>query len=123
METDSLREHLLQLELKLMRPEFRSYPERLAALLDPDFFEIGSSGRLWSRDAILELLASESGFEPPMVEDFQLRPFAPDLALVTYRTRRTNGSLTLRSSLWRRVGTDWRCVFHQGTPERGERER
>lgn len=120
MESDSLCEHLLQLERELLRPEVRRDPARVAALLDPEFVEIGSSGRLWSRDEILHLLAAASGYEPPQVEDFQLRPLAPDLALVTFRTRRTTGSLTLRSSLWRRHATDWRCVFHQGTPEPGQ---
>lgn len=113
---DSLREHLLHLELSLMQPALRRDPARVAALLDSDFVEIGSSGRLWSREEILLLLATESDYQPPTVEDFHLRPLTADLALVTYRTRRANGSQALRSSLWRRHGADWRCAFHQATP-------
>ena len=99
-----------------MQPELRRNPARVAALLDPDFTEIGSSGRLWSRDEILHLLVTESNDEPPVVENFHLRPLAPDLALVTYRTRPAARGLTLRSSLWRRHGDHWRCAFHQATP-------
>ncbi|HEY9112631.1 MAG TPA: hypothetical protein VIM92_12770 [Rhodanobacteraceae bacterium] len=39
---------------------------------------------------------------------------APDVYLLTY-TLRQGARLTQRSTIWRRVGEDWKIVFHQGT--------
>lgn len=114
-----LRAILLSLEMALMQPEVRHNRIRLEALLDEEFCEIGASGRAWSREEILDLLASEQHDEPPRVSEFQLRILAanitPQLVLVTYRTHSARRGAVLRSSLWRNCGTQWRCVFHQGT--------
>lgn len=116
---DEIRAWLLGLEMELMQPEVRRNRTRVDALLDPEFVEIGASGRLWSRQQILDLLASTQHYEPPQIADFQLRiltpPTAPQLALVTYRTLSTQRGVVLRSSLWRRHDAQWRCLFHQGT--------
>ncbi len=112
---------LLDLEMELIQPAVRHNRARMEALLDPEFVEIGASGRVWSRPQILDLLATEQHFEPPQITDFQVRTLipniAPQLALVTYRTRSPQRGAALRSSLWRCDGSQWRCVFHQGTVE------
>ena len=35
------------LEMLLLQPQVRNDPERLLSLLQPDFSEYGSSGRVW----------------------------------------------------------------------------
>ena len=47
------------LERELLSPTVRADSSRVAAILHPDFEEIGSSGRLWSRDAIVNELAGQ----------------------------------------------------------------
>jgi ribonuclease HI len=54
-----LAELLLSLELQLMDPAFRKDRAAVSSLLAEDFSEFGSSGRVWSREAILDLLESE----------------------------------------------------------------
>ena len=109
---------LERLELLLMDPSTRRDRERVDALLTSDFVEFGSSGRVWTRGATLELLAAGT-FTTPQVEDFAFRLLGPDVVLVTYRTLRTDGvgeqSATLRSSIWTRESGSWRICFHQGT--------
>ena len=51
---------LERLELLLMDPAMRRDRERVGALLTSDFVEFGSSGRVWTREATLELLATET---------------------------------------------------------------
>lgn len=46
-------------ELRLLDAEVRRSPERLGALLHPDFYEFGSSGRLWDRAAVLAELTGK----------------------------------------------------------------
>lgn len=99
-----------------MDPAFRRNREAVSALLAEDFCEFGSSGRIWSRETILDLLATEDYPSSPAVEDFTLQLLAPDIVLVTYRTVRPQQS-TLRSSVWKRNKTGWQVLFHQGTKQ------
>lgn len=116
MNPRELCEMLLELETELMHPEVRHNRARAEELLDEEFSEIGSSGRVWSRLEILELLTGEQDYEQPCVEDFRLRLLEAHIALVTYRAVTARRGETLRSSIWMLREESWRCVFHQGTP-------
>ena len=110
---------LLRAEMTLLDPSVRHDPSRVSAFLADDFFEFGASGRVWTRDQILELLATEE-YAPPIVEDFACHRIADEVVLVTYRTVRINKELghreaALRSSLWIRRSGTWKIRFHQGT--------
>lgn len=109
-----LTAHLLELEKTLMDPAFRRDRDAVSILLSEGFREFGSSGREWSREAILDLLAAETDFTAPEVRDFAICPISPDAALVTYRTERPE-ACSLRSSLWIQESGRWRILFHQGT--------
>jgi hypothetical protein len=111
--------HLRACEETLLDPAVRRDRARVAALLAEDFLEFGSSGRVWTREQILELLATED-YQPPMMEDFMCSSIAKGVALVTYRTVRTDAesgesSAALRSSIWIEDSGEWRVRFHQGT--------
>jgi hypothetical protein len=113
--------HLRACELALLDPLVRRDRAKVAELLAEDFLEFGSSGRAWSREQILELLATED-YSPPAMEDFKCTQLGEGVALVTYRTVRTfakaaSWSAVLRSSIWVRENGTWRVRFHQGTKE------
>jgi len=115
----ALAAQLLRCEQTLLDPIVRKDRAGIAELLAEDFVEIGASGRVWTRDETLDLLASEE-FDPPVIEEFVCRQIVEDVALVTYCGVRTNAktgerSITLRSSLWSKVSGAWRLRFHQGT--------
>jgi ribonuclease HI len=112
-ETDE--EVVVRLERELLEPGVRADASRLAAILHADFEEIGRSGRLWGREAIVQALAEEK----PAGVDFELLGsdrLSPESILLTARTTDDRGT-ALRSSLWLRVNGRWRLRFHQGTPE------
>ena len=44
---------VIERELALLTPEVRGSADQLEELLDPDFEEIGKSGRLWTRDEMI----------------------------------------------------------------------
>jgi hypothetical protein len=115
----SVAAELLRAEMLLLDPAVRRDRARVSALLANDFFEFGASGRIWTRDQILDLLATEE-YSPPVVEDFACHRIADDVVLVTYRTVRINKETgqreaALRSSLWIRRSGTWKIRFHQGT--------
>jgi hypothetical protein len=116
---DAIYEHLRACEEALLDPVVRRDRARVAALLAGDFLEFGSSGRVWSREEILELLAIED-YQPRAIEDFNCNGIAEGVVLITYRTVRTDpdsgqNSTALRSSIWIEEAGEWRMRLHQGT--------
>ena len=87
------------------------------ALMDEHFWEIGASGRRYSREYVLDIL--EERIENPAVDVWKTRDahcleIAPDNYLLTY-TLEQGARITRRTSIWRRADGQWRVVFHQGT--------
>lgn len=107
-------ERVIDLERALLTDEVRSDPAAVAALLHPQWTEVGRSGRLWTRDEMLDEIA-------PLADEITLdvlscMPAGPDTMLLTWRSV-SGSSSTLRSSLWVRGNGNWQQLFHQGTPE------
>ena len=110
-------EEIRALEEKLLSGDFRRDREAVAGLLAEDFREFGSSGRVWSKQEILDQLEAEESFEA-QIENFEAVEFAAEAVLVTYKvTVRRSGaeSASLRSSIWIKREGRWRILFHQGT--------
>jgi ribonuclease HI len=104
-----------ELERELLGPLVRGDIGRTAVLLHPDFMEIGSSGRVWTRDAMMMALEEDPG-ERTDIEILGADRIGTSAVLLTYRNFARSGT-TLRSSLWVLDGGRWRLRFHQGTPE------
>ncbi len=113
--------HLRSCEEELLNPAVRSDRARVNELLAENFVEFGASGRVWTRDEILELMANEV-YTAPVLENFHCELIGEGVALVTYRTVRAGWGTelpnsTLRSSIWTKNLNMWRLRFHQGTRE------
>jgi ribonuclease HI len=113
-EADTDLQLVRDLELRLLDPAVRGERAAVERLLDPDFTELGASGRSWDKQAVIELLAEEPG-ERAEVQDLAAERLALDVVLVTYRAR-TPARSSYRASVWVRHGDSWRVRFHQGTP-------
>jgi hypothetical protein len=106
---------VVESEMQLLRPEVRANREQLETFLDDDFVEIGASGRVWTRDEIIDELVASPTLDDLVVSAVTVRLVAPGLALVSYVTSRVD-VLVRRTAWWRASATGWRCFFHQGTP-------
>ena len=110
------------LEETLHRPQVRRSRPALEALLAEGFVEFGSSGTVYRRAEIIDLMVVEEE-EPAdarlVASDYVLTPLGPDAVLLTYCTSRNMGAggvrHVLRSSIWTRSAVGWRIAFHQGT--------
>ncbi|GGW01450.1 hypothetical protein GCM10010264_11330 [Streptomyces globisporus] len=112
-------------ELQLMDPAVRASRSLAARLLDPEFVEVGASGRRWTYEEMIAALPELDGgggegdgdgsrFEPSGMGGAVL---APGIVHLTYETV-FDGRRARRSSLWRRRSneTSWRMYYHQATP-------
>jgi hypothetical protein len=110
-------EELQRREPIFHRPEFGTTRHDFAAMTEPDFWEVGASGRRYSRDYVLDVL--EERFRHPVEDewetsDFHCREIAPNNYLLTY-TLKQGERITRRATLWRHTAQGWKIVYHQGT--------
>jgi hypothetical protein len=99
------------------RPEFGTTRAELETMVDGDFWEVGASGRRYTRKYALEVLEKRTGTPDEELwetTDFRCQELAVDLYLLTY-TLRQGERITRRSTIWRRSTEGWKVVFHQGT--------
>jgi hypothetical protein len=83
----------------------------------PDFWEVGASGRRYSRDYVLAELErrhAEKTVDAWETMDFHCRRLAEEVYLLTY-TLLQGERKTRRATIWQRTPTGWKIVFHQGT--------
>ena len=118
--TDATAAQLRKLEESLLDTAVRRDRKKMRSMLAENFLEFGSSGRIWNRNSIIELLSQETAFVPPAIEDFRCAFLTDDVTLVTYRTVRIDPETgevlsSLRSSIWKNESGTWRMRFHQGT--------
>jgi hypothetical protein len=107
-------------ELRLLDAEVRTSPALVSELLDPEFTEIGASGRWWDAESILAETSSGTVTAQAPVEVSQMSGtvLAPGIVHLTYFSDH-QGRRVWRSSLWRLTETGWRLYFHQGTLANG----
>ena len=84
----------------------------------PEFWEVGASGKIYSREYVLDLL--EERYANPLSEqleanDFRCQQLAADLYLLTYTLIQDRSRKTRRTTIWRRTPAGWQIMYHQGT--------
>jgi hypothetical protein len=118
MQYEAVMTDLSSREPLFHRPEHGSSRADFERMTVEEFWEIGASGRRYTREFILDEL--EKRFAAPHediweIRDFRCQRLAQELYLVTYTLIQDGMRLTRRSTIWRRTGEDWKAVFHQGT--------
>jgi hypothetical protein len=111
-------DELRPLEPIFHTPEFGLEPSDFDRRTAPDYWEVGASGRRYSREFILQMLADS----PPVdattarwrASGHGLRQLGADTFLLTYSLRQGE-RLTRRSTIWERTPKGWQILFHQGT--------
>jgi len=83
-----------------------------------DFWEVGASGRRYSRVWVLDELEKRNAV--PRVDiweatDFFCRKLADGVYLLTYTLLQDRERKTRRCTIWQRTADGWKILFHQGT--------
>lgn len=113
---DVLRE-LEKREPIFHRPEFGTTRADFESMTEDTFWEVGASGRRYSRQYVLDALEKRPANQPQeawQTRDFHCLEIAVDNYLLTY-TLIQGPRVTRRSTIWRRTVQGWKIVYHQGT--------
>jgi|ERR1700722_373919 hypothetical protein len=113
----AILEELKRREPLFHRPELGTSRSDFENMTDAAFWEVGASGRRYSREFILDTL--ENRRLQPIEDLWETRGFhclevAPGNYLVTY-TLHQGARVTRRATLWRRTVAGWKVLYHQGT--------
>ena len=123
---DEILAQLVRREPIFHRPEFGTTRADFENMTTEDFWEVGASGRRYSRGCVLDTLEErfrqdQSG-EVWETSGFHLRQLGPRVYLLTYTLLQNGTRKTRRSTIWQQTTDGWKIVFHQGTivqdPER-----
>jgi len=108
---------LISREPLFHRREFGTTRDDFEKMTASEFWEVGASGRRYSRQFCLDTL--EKRYKNPTEEvweigDFHCLEIAINNYLVTY-TLAQGKVTTRRATIWRRTVEGWQIVYHQGT--------
>lgn len=122
--TLTLEPHLLPLldELRVLEDLYhaahpQAAPEAFDRLVSPDFWEVGATGRPYSRAFARQVLADRHGRPDPATwrtDQYHLQEAGPGIYLLTYRLHQP-ARVTRRLTVWRREESHWQALYHQGT--------
>jgi hypothetical protein len=103
-------------ELRRREPIF--HVPAFETAMAPDYWEVGASGRRYSREFILDFLqqnppvdAASAGWRS---SDQNVRRLGPGTYLFTY-TLCQRDRVTRRATIWQAAPDGWRVLYHQGT--------
>jgi hypothetical protein len=113
---DTLKE-LSALEPVFHTPEAYSTLDAIENIMAPSFWEIGASGRRYSREYDIKILSER--LQNPKTKNwvssrFHCQEIIENNYLLTYMLQQED-RITQRSSIWRRTTKGWQILFHQGT--------
>lgn len=119
-------QHVLE-ELKQREPifhkrEYGTSREAIENMTTASFWEVGASGKRYSREYVIELLLERYGqqaiddleVENWATKDFCCQKIAANSYLLTY-TLIQGTRITRRVTIWRYENETWKIVYHQGT--------
>jgi hypothetical protein len=115
----SILEELKAREPIFHRPEFGTTRADFERMMHVDFWEIGASGRRYSREYVLAELErrrrQNPGEDPWETSGFQCGKLAPEVYLLAYTLIQHKIRKTRRSTIWQHTEVGWKIMFHQGT--------
>ena len=102
------------LEKSLLEHSTRRNKDIVEKLFADDFFEFGSSGKIYNKIDVHQALSTEAMRYFKAI-DFKVTHLNDNAVLVTYKLFEGE-DISLRSSIWfRNAHGDWQMIFHQGT--------
>ncbi len=105
------------LEIKILKGEYRKDKNKLNELLSDDFVEFGGQGVEYDKEKIIEALLEEQNIEWDF-KNMKSKNIADDVLMINYiAIKKENDKIieSLRTSLWKKINNGYKMTFHQGT--------
>jgi hypothetical protein len=113
-----LLDELRRLEPIFHTTEFGTTPADFQRRMSPGYWEVGASGRRYSRDFILRNFQQTPPVDAPAAgwktTDHALQRLGPQTYLLTCNLKQ-GPRFTRRATIWRNSPEGWLVVYHQGT--------
>jgi hypothetical protein len=104
----------IDLEKSLLERSTRRNKDIVEKLFADDFFEFGSSGKIYNKEDVHKALSTETVRNFKAI-DFKATHLTDNSVLITYKLFEGE-NITLRSSIWcHNANYGWQMIFHQGT--------
>lgn len=116
-DTPAIIDELISLEPLFHHAELGTTWEDFDAHTSADFWEVGASGRSYTRDYVWSVLQRRpAGREDGLwaTSEFTCRQLSPETYLLTYLLRQ-HEHLTRRATIWQMAARGWQAIYHQGT--------
>lgn len=100
------------------RPEFGTTRHAFEAMTDVNFWEVGASGRRYSRQYVIDALVERHSKPHEDVWEtsgFHCLQLSSDTYLLTYTLVQDRVRATRRSTVWQKHDGAWKIMYHQGT--------
>jgi hypothetical protein len=113
-----IRDELIRREPIFHRPELGTTRADFESMVVEDFWEVGASGRRYSKTYVLDTLEKRHAVPHRDVwetKEFHCRQLGPDVYLLTYTLIEDAVRVTRRATIWQRTDSGWKIVYHQGT--------
>jgi hypothetical protein len=117
---DTIIEELKKREPAFHQVELCSTRELLEEYAASDFWEVGASGQVYSRELILDTVEkrfqenTEADTSKWKKDEFKCRELSENTFIITYLLNQ-EGRITRRMSIWQNNNNKWQIVYHQGT--------
>lgn len=112
---DNIKEKIYNLEISLIDIDFIKDIESIKLIIADDFTEFGSSGSVYSKNDLLEILPKIESISIN-ITDFKVKYLNDNTILATYKSiDNTTNTEALRASVWIERNGTWQIIFHQGT--------
>lgn len=111
-------EELIAREPIFHRPEFGTTRRDFESMTDIHFWQVGASGRRYSRQYVIDTLVERHSAPHEDVWEaggFHCVELAPGTYLLTYTLVQDHTRVTRRATIWRRAYDGWKICYHQGT--------
>ena len=111
-------EELKKREPIFHRAEFGTTRRDFESMTHASFWEVGASGRRYSREYVIDTLVRRHSAPHSDVweaDGFHCTEIGPDHYLLTYTLIQDRVRVTRRATIWSKTREGWKILYHQGT--------
>ena len=113
-----IKSELLNLEPLFHHQEFGTSKEIFESMITDDYWEVGASGKVYSKEFIIDTLIerySKLYSEEIEIKNFSCQEIENNSFYITYELIQNKTRHTRRLTIWKKIDGSWKALYHQGT--------